>query len=138
MTTVWQIGLGVGAGVVLVWLALIVALLLAARGYERPSLREMLRLLPDLLRLLKRLAGDASLPLGVRIRLWLLLAYLVVPIDLIPDFIPVVGYADDAIIVALALRSVARRAGLEALERHWPGTPGGLAAVLRAAGIASR
>lgn len=135
---VWKIGLGVGAGVLLVWLALIVALLLVARGYERPSLREMLRLLPDLLRLLRRLAGDADLPLGVRIRLWLLLAYLVVPIDLIPDFIPVVGYADDAIIVALALRSVARRAGPQALERHWPGTPGGLAAVMRAAGIASR
>jgi uncharacterized membrane protein YkvA (DUF1232 family) len=98
----------------------------------------MLRLLPDLLRLLRRLAGDVDLPLGVRIRLWLLLAYLVVPIDLIPDFIPVVGYADDAIIVALALRSVARRAGPQALERHWPGTPGGLAAVMRAAGIASR
>jgi len=66
----------------------------------------------------------------------LLLAYLVLPIDLIPDFIPVIGYADDAIIVALALRSVARRAGLEVLEDHWPGTPAGLGAVLRAAGIA--
>jgi uncharacterized membrane protein YkvA (DUF1232 family) len=118
-----------------VWLVLIVALLLAGRRYERLSLGEMLRLLPDLLRLLKRLAGDTSLPRGVRVRLWLLLAYLVVPIDLIPDFIPVIGYADDAIIVALALRSVARRAGLQALHRHWPGTPAGLAAVLRATGI---
>jgi uncharacterized membrane protein YkvA (DUF1232 family) len=95
----------------------------------------MLRLSPDLLRLLKRLAGDADLPRGVRVRLWLLLAYLAVPIDLIPDFVPVVGYADDAIIVALALRSVARRAGPPALHRHWPGSPAGLAAVLRAAGV---
>jgi hypothetical protein len=49
---------------------------------------------------------------------------------------PVIGYADDAIIVALALRSVTRRAGLPVLQRHWPGSPTGLAAVLRAAGIA--
>lgn len=88
MDTVWKIVLGAGVGLVVVWLALIVALLFAGRRYERPSLGEMLRLLPDLLRLLKRLAGDKSLPGGVRVRLWLLLAYLVVPIDLIPDFIP--------------------------------------------------
>jgi uncharacterized membrane protein YkvA (DUF1232 family) len=127
---------GAAIGVVVVWLALIVTLLLIGRRYERPGLSEMLRLLPDLLRLLKRLAGDRSLPRGVRVRLWLLLVYLAVPIDLIPDFIPVIGYADDAIIVALALRSVTRRAGLPALRRHWPGSPTGLRAVLRAAGIA--
>ncbi|GIF45044.1 YkvA family protein [Actinoplanes xinjiangensis] len=135
MDTVWKIAIGAGVGLAVVWLALIAALLLAGRRYERPGLREMLRLLPDLLRLLKRLAGDADLPRGVRVRLWLLLLYLAVPIDLIPDFIPVIGYADDAIIVALALRSVARRAGPQALHRHWPGTPAGLAAVLGAAGI---
>lgn len=133
---VWKSLLGAGVGLLLVWLALIAVLLLAGRRYERPGLRDMLRLLPDLLRLLKRLASDSTLPRGVRIRLWLLLAYLAVPIDLIPDFVPVIGYADDAIIVALALRSVARRAGMEALKQHWPGTPAGLGAVLRAAGIA--
>ncbi|MFI5841187.1 YkvA family protein [Catenuloplanes sp. NPDC051500] len=135
MDIVWKIVIGAGAGVVAVWLTLIVALLLAGRRYQRPGLGEMLRLLPDLLRLLKRLASDAALPHGVRIRLWLLLAYLAVPIDLIPDFIPVIGYADDAIIVALALRSVARRAGPHALRQHWPGSPAGLDAVLRTAGI---
>ena len=56
-------------------------------------------------------------------RLWLLLGYLALPIDLVPDFIPVLGYADDAIVVALVLRSVVRRAGPDAIERHWPGTP---------------
>jgi uncharacterized membrane protein YkvA (DUF1232 family) len=61
----------------------------------------------------------------------LLLAYLASPIDLVPDFIPVVGYADDAIIVAAVLRSVARRAGVQALERHWPGTRDGFAALCR-------
>jgi uncharacterized membrane protein YkvA (DUF1232 family) len=137
MDVMWKTLLGATLGLLLIWLALIAALLFASRGYERPSLREMLRLLPDLLRLLKRLASDRTLPRGVRVRLWLLLAYLAMPIDIIPDFIPVIGYADDAIIVALALRSVARRAGVKALEQHWPGTPGGLAAVLRATGIAS-
>ena len=82
-------------------------------------------------RLLRHLTGDGTLPRGVRVRLWLLLAYLALPIDLIPDFIPVLGYADDAIVVALALRSVARRAGPAAVERHWPGSPEGLTAVMR-------
>jgi uncharacterized membrane protein YkvA (DUF1232 family) len=137
MDATWTTLLGAAAGLLLIWLTLIAALLHAGRRYERPGLRDLLRLLPDLLRLLKRLAGDKNLPRGVRTRLWLLLIYLAVPIDLIPDFIPVIGYADDAIIVALALRSVARHAGPQALHQHWPGTPAGLAAVLRATGIHS-
>ena len=125
--------LGLGGALLLVWLALIVTLLVA-----RPSgdlLQQALRLLPDLLRLLRRLAGDQSLPRGVRVRLWLLLAYLAIPIDVIPDFIPVLGYADDAIIVTAVLRSVVRRAGLETLHRHWPGSNDGLAAVIRLGGL---
>jgi hypothetical protein len=66
--------------------------------------------------------------------LWLLLAYLAVPLDLVPDFIPVLGHADEAIVVAATLRSVVRHAGSEALDRHWPGTDDGLAAVRRRAG----
>src|SRR5689334_24696194 len=84
-----------------------------------------LRLLPDLVRLVRRLAGDRTLPRGVRVRLWLLLAYLLCPIDLVPDFIPVLGWADDVVVVAWALRSVVRRGGPEALERHWPGSDAG-------------
>jgi uncharacterized membrane protein YkvA (DUF1232 family) len=61
----------------------------------------------------------------------LLLVYLALPIDLIPDFIPVVGYADDVVIVALVLRSATRRAGPAALVKHWPGTPEGLTALKR-------
>lgn len=97
-------------------------------------LTEALRLLPDLLRLLRDLAVDGTVPRGVRVRLWVLLAYLAMPLDLIPDFVPVLGYADDAILVALVLRSVVRRAGPDALERHWPGTPDGLLAVRSLAG----
>ena len=125
--------LGLGGALLLAWLALIVALVVA-----RPNgdlLQQALRLLPDLLRLLRRLASDRSLPRGVRVRLWLLLAYLAIPIDVIPDFIPVLGYADDAIIVTAVLRWVVRRAGLEALHRHWPGTDDGLAAVTRLCGL---
>jgi uncharacterized membrane protein YkvA (DUF1232 family) len=82
-------------------------------------------------------AWPPILPRGVRIRLWLLLAYLLTPVDLVPDFIPVIGYADDAIIVALALRSVIRHAGPHAIRRHWPGTSDGLTAIQRLAGTTS-
>lgn len=87
--------------------------------------------------LLRRLAADSELPQGVRVRLLLLLAYLIMPIDLVPDFIPFLGYADDAIVVAIALRSVARRAGPDAINEHWPGTPEGLRAVRRLIGLPS-
>jgi uncharacterized membrane protein YkvA (DUF1232 family) len=76
------------------------------------------------------------LPRGVRRRLALLLAYLAFPIDLVPDVVPVLGYADDVVVIALVLRSVVRRAGPAAVERHWTGTPAGLAFVRSLAGIA--
>jgi uncharacterized membrane protein YkvA (DUF1232 family) len=98
-------------------------------------LTESLRLLPDLLRLLARLAKDRALPRGVRIRLGLLMAYLAVPIDLIPDFVPVLGYADDAIIVVAVLRSVVRLAGLGPLRAHWPGTADGFTALCALVGL---
>lgn len=125
----WSIGLGVVAGLILLWLALVVVLW--AMKPDDIGLRDAARLLPDFLRLLKRLAADPTMPKGVRVRLALLLGYLALPFDLIPDFIPVLDYADDAIIVAIALRSVTRRAGPAALSRHWPGTPEGLVAVRR-------
>jgi len=96
---------------------------------------EALRAVPDVVRLTHRLARDPSLPRSLRVWLWLLLAYLVSPIDLVPDFIPVIGYADDAVIVALVLRVVVRRAGREAVTRHWPGSDLGLEAVQRLAGV---
>jgi uncharacterized membrane protein YkvA (DUF1232 family) len=129
----WDLAVGVIAALVLAWLVLVVGLILV-----RPRgglLREALRLLPDVLRLIRRLAVDKTLPHGVRIRLALLLAYLAFPIDLIPDFVPVLGYADDAIIVTAVLRSVVRRAGLDAVRAHWPGTDDGFAAVVRLTGL---
>ena len=121
---------GALGGLLLCWLVLM-AMLWLTRPDELGA-RELLRLLPDVLRLVRRLAGDRTLPRGVRVRLWLLMAYLAMPIDLVPDFLPVLGHADDAIVVAVVLRSVVRRAGAAAVERHWPGTPEGLAALRRA------
>ncbi len=128
----WQLGLSVVCGVILVWVLLVVALLLVARRAPDPlGLREVLRLLPDVVRLVRRLAADRSLPRSLRWRLGLLLGYLLLPIDLVPDFLPVVGWADDVVVVVLVLRSVVRAAGPDALRRHWPGSPPGLAAVER-------
>jgi uncharacterized membrane protein YkvA (DUF1232 family) len=121
------------AALTLVWLLIVVVMWRSGRRLS--GLGEAAKLLPELLRLISRLARDRSLSRNVRWRLWLLLAYLASPLDLIPDFIPVAGYADDAIVVALALRYVVRAAGSEALDRHWSGSPGGLAVVRRLAGI---
>lgn len=122
-----------GGSFLALWLALIVVLVVT-----RPKgvlLQEALRLLPDTLRLLYRLAADKSQPRGVRVRLWLLLLYLSLPFDLIPDFIPVLGYADDVIVACLVLRAVVRRAGADALVRHWPGSEEGLRALWRVAAL---
>jgi uncharacterized membrane protein YkvA (DUF1232 family) len=132
-SSTWPVLMGVLGGLLLLWLVLLVVLWRAAP--DRTRLRDALRLLPDTVRLIKRLPGDRSLPRGVRVRLLFLLAYLALPFDLVPDFIPVLGYADDAVVVVLVLRSAARSAGPQALERHWPGTPEGLTAVRRLVGI---
>jgi uncharacterized membrane protein YkvA (DUF1232 family) len=119
--------LGIGLSLLLLWAAL-----LATLAVVRPkgsSLREAVRLLPDTLRLLQSIARDRSLEKSIRVRLWLLFAYMAFPIDLVPDFIPVLGYADDAIIVALVLRGVVRRAG--------PDGPAALARFARGLGRSS-
>jgi uncharacterized membrane protein YkvA (DUF1232 family) len=121
-----------------VGLAVAYLALLGALFAVRPKgnlLAESLRLLPDLLRLLRRMAADADVPRAARVRLLLLLGYLAIPIDLVPDFVPVLGYADDAIVVSLVLRSVARRAGTPLVRRHWPGTDDGFAALARLTGL---
>jgi uncharacterized membrane protein YkvA (DUF1232 family) len=128
-----DIMISIAAALLIVWLVLVIALaVLRPRG---GLLREALRLLPDVLRLVRRLAADPTLPRGVRIRLALLLGYLALPFDLIPDFVPVLGYADDAIVVTAVLRSVVRVAGLDAVRAHWPGTQDGFDAVARLTGL---
>jgi uncharacterized membrane protein YkvA (DUF1232 family) len=112
---------------IVLWLLLVVVVF-AARPKDA-NLNDALRLLPDTLRLLKRLATDRTVPFRTRLTLWILVAYLVSPIDLVPDFIPVVGYADDVIITSLVLRHLVRRAGSDKLTEQWPGTTAGLATI---------
>jgi uncharacterized membrane protein YkvA (DUF1232 family) len=131
--SLWTVATGLAVAVLAVWLVLVGALI--AVRLTRLALRDAVRLLPDVLRLLRRLATDRGLPRGVRVRIWLLLAYLALPIDLIPDLLPVIGYADDAIVTLLVLRSVARRAGARVIEERWPGTPDGLTTLQRLTGL---
>nr|WP_211220066.1 YkvA family protein [Smaragdicoccus niigatensis] len=108
--------------------------MIVALAVIRPKgvvLRDAMRILPDLLRLIRRLSADRSQPRGVRVRLGLLMVYLALPIDLVPDFIPVLGYADDAIIVAWVLRSIVRRVGIDAVRDQWPGSDAGFETVRR-------
>jgi uncharacterized membrane protein YkvA (DUF1232 family) len=125
----WDLLIGLVVALLLTWATLVVALvIMRPRG---GLLRAAVRLLPDVLRLIRRMAADGTLPRGVRLRLGLLLTYLAIPIDLVPDFVPVLGYADDAIIVIAVLRSVVRLAGLDAVRAHWPGTDDGFAVLIR-------
>jgi uncharacterized membrane protein YkvA (DUF1232 family) len=71
----------------------------------------------------------------VRRTLWLFGLYLASPSDLIPDFVPILGYADDAIVAGVELRRVVRVAGAEAIDRDWTGTPAGVGIVRRLAGL---
>lgn len=134
----WEVALGILAGLLGVYVILLVAIAVYARRHPGTvGMRDALRLLPDLLRMLRGLTKDESVPRAVRIKLALLLIYLLLPIDLVPDFIPVIGYADDVIIVAITLRSAVRSAGPDALSRHWNGTPAGLAIIEKLAGLPS-
>jgi uncharacterized membrane protein YkvA (DUF1232 family) len=90
---------------------------------------------PDLVRLIRRLMADATTPRSVRVVLGCLLIYLLLPIDVVPDFIPVIGVADDVILVAIVLRWAGRRVGLDDLERHWSGDPGDFEVLRRLLGV---
>ena len=114
--------------VVLVYAALVAALAVAGRG---EIARAVARFVPDCVVLFRRLLADPRLPRRRKAVLVLLLGYLLLPIDLVPDFIPVAGYLDDAAIAALALRHVLRGAEPGLLEEHWPGPPETLALLTR-------
>jgi uncharacterized membrane protein YkvA (DUF1232 family) len=129
----WEPLAAVAAGLLAVWAALLIMLVIVRPRGAR--LGDAVRLLPDVLRLVHRLARDPSVPRGLRVRLGLLLAYLAFPFDLVPDFIPVLGYADDAIIVVAVLRSVVRRAGRAVVRAHWPGTEEGFTVLSRLCGL---
>lgn len=123
------LALSILSSFVVIWMVFTVALLVMKP--EASTLGEAAHIVPETARLIHRLARDKNLHRGVRVRLWFLLGYLASPIDLIPDFIPVVGFADDVIITSLVLRSVIKRAGTEAVRTHWSGTSDGLVTLAR-------
>lgn len=107
-----------GLVTVAVYLGCVGALIALGR---RTDAKALVRFVPDCLVLGKRLIGDPRVTPGAKVALGLLVVYLASPIDLVPDFIPVAGQLDDAIVTALVLRFVIRSAGEAALREHWPG-----------------
>jgi uncharacterized membrane protein YkvA (DUF1232 family) len=88
---------------------------------------------PNVLRLLRGLYRDPEVPRGVRVRVWIAIAYNIQPLNLIPDFVPVIGFADNVVVTVWALRSAVRKAGADAVSRHWPGTADQFALLVRVA-----
>jgi len=124
--------LAVLASLVVIW-----ALLLLVLWLVRPpdvGLGALVAIVPDVLRLVRDLIADPSTPLGVRVALVGLLAWLVSPIDLVPEFIPVLGPLDDVIVAVLVLRYVRRRVGSAELARRWRGSEAGFALLGRVIG----
>jgi uncharacterized membrane protein YkvA (DUF1232 family) len=126
----WWQWLLVSLGVLLVvWASVVVWLVAAGR---RSDARALATFIPDCVVLVTRLARDPRVPRRRKILLLVLIGYLASPLDLVPDFIPVAGQLDDAIVVGLVLRHL--RAGGEPLIRElWPGPEQSLALLLRAA-----
>ena len=128
-----------GSAVVAVFLGLLVvwALFVGILWLVRPrdvGLRDLVSVVPDVLRLVRSLLADGSTPLAVRLALGGLFVWLLSPIDLIPEFIPVLGPLDDVVVAVLVLRYVRRRLGTDELRRRWPGSEPGLALLLRLTG----
>jgi uncharacterized membrane protein YkvA (DUF1232 family) len=116
---------------VVLYAAFIGALLLAGR---REAARAFAGFVPDCLVLVRRLLTDPRVRRRHKLLLGAVAAYLACPIDVVPDFIPVAGQLDDAIVVAFALRRMLAGAGPELMHEHWPGPPRSLAPLLRLAG----
>ena len=111
-----------------IYAAFVLALIAAGR---RSQARALAGFIPDCLVLFKRLLGDDRVRGWRRALVVALMAYLALPFDLVPDFIPVAGQLDDVLAVALVLRVVLRGAGEAAVREHWPGPPESLAVILR-------
>jgi uncharacterized membrane protein YkvA (DUF1232 family) len=110
-----------------------VAALIAAG--RREDARALAGFIPDCVVLVGRLARDARISRARRAVLFLVLGYLALPIDLVPDFLPGIGQLDDAVLLALALRLVVHGGDLEMVREAWPGPQASLSIVLRAAGL---
>ncbi len=123
-----------GAVLVAVWVLAVVALFMVGR---RTTAREVVSLIPNLIRLFRGLLGDARVPRSSKALLVLASLWLASPIDLIPEFLPGIGALDDALIAGLVLRHLVKRAGPEVVRSHWHGDPRSMGVLLRLAGVAS-
>jgi Uncharacterized conserved protein len=110
-----------------------VASLIAAG--RREDARALAGFIPDCIVLVSRLARNRRVSRPRRALLWLVLGYLALPIDLVPDFLPGIGQLDDAVLLGLALRVVVRGGGTGIVRDSWPGPEASLVIVLRAAGL---
>jgi uncharacterized membrane protein YkvA (DUF1232 family) len=123
-----------GVGAIILGLVAVWAVVLLVLWWIRPrdvGARDLIRLIPDVIRLTRDLLLDRSAPRGVRVALVVLLGWLISPIDLIPEFIPILGPLDDVIVAVVVLRYVRRRLGADELRRRWRGTDAGWALVER-------
>lgn len=112
-------------GVVVLWAA-ILGLFWLLRPKDVPT-REVMRVVPDVLRLLRSIISDRGAPKDVRLVIGLLFVWILSPIDLIPEFIPVIGPIDDVIVAVVALRYLRRRLGFDDLGKRWRGSEKGWA-----------
>jgi uncharacterized membrane protein YkvA (DUF1232 family) len=112
---------------------LAVAALIAAG--RREDARALAGFIPDCIVLISRLARDRRISRPRRAALFVALAYLALPIDLVPDFLPGIGQLDDAVVLGLALRLVVHGGGTEIVREAWPGPEASLTLVLRAVGL---
>jgi uncharacterized membrane protein YkvA (DUF1232 family) len=117
-----------------VYVVAVAAILAAGR---REDARALAGFIPDCAILVGRLARDRRVSPARRAVLFLVLAYLAFPLDLVPDFLPVAGQLDDAVLLALALRILVRGADADMVREAWPGPEASLTLVLRAAGLQS-
>jgi uncharacterized membrane protein YkvA (DUF1232 family) len=99
--------------------------------------KKLLRALPDLVRLITRLAADPVLPRSAKLALAAAVVYLMSPVDLIPDFVPFIGYLDDALLAAVVLDGVLNYVDRAVVLRYWPGSPQSLDKLARAARLLS-
>lgn len=118
------------AALVAVWAGFVLWLVAAGR---RDDARALATFIPDCIVLVTRLARDPRVPRRRKLLLLGLVGYLALPFDLVPDFIPVAGQLDDAIIVALVLRHLVRAGGEPLIRELWPGPRQSLALILRLA-----
>ncbi len=101
-------------------------------------MRALLRALPDLARLIARLAVDPTLPRAAKLALAAAVLYLASPVDLVPDFLPLVGYLDDLVLAAVLLDGLLNFVDRGLLLRYWPGTPESLDRLARIAHLLAR